>query len=288
MPNRIPASTSIGIQRLAPAPTPAKSNAPPSAQKAIDFSKIHNKKKMNGPSFGLGRSISAPLLGAHRPRADASTPNSALKTERRPIPENHRKPRELPTPKVAAEPADKNFLSNVTARLKKKDPADHQYNLLPAPLREGISKKDAARLVDVVLKDPATRTGEEKKFLAKHQQRVDQFECAGTFGARTRNLRSYLEGARTVHAKEIPKDQLVGNRAAELRLSIPAAFRSNISDIKYDLAFSTAIQYGPVKNWRDEDWGDIKYKAQAYEDTGRSLSDYMAGVKAELDKLKAG
>ncbi len=68
----------------------------------------------------------------------------------------------------------------------------------------------------------------------------------------------------------------------------PAAFRSNISDIKHDLAFSTAIQYGPVKNWRDEDWGDIKFKAQAYEDTGRSLSDYMAGVKAELDKLKAG
>jgi hypothetical protein len=221
VPNSITPGISIGSQRLAPAPAPAKSDAPPSTQKAIELSNIHNKQKMSGPSFSLRRSNSAPQLGAHRPEFAASTPNSGLKAKRRPIPENHRTPRALPTPTVAAEPADKNFLSSVTASLKKKKVADSPYSLLPAPLREGISKKDAARFVDVVLKDLADRTGDEKKFLAKHQQRVDQFECAGTFGARTRNLRSYLEGARTVHAKEILKDQFVGNRAAELRLSIP-------------------------------------------------------------------
>lgn len=196
--------------------------------------------------------------------------------------------RELPTPTVATGPAEKNFLSSVTSRLKKKQPADSPYNLLPAPLREGISKKDAALLVDIVLKDAGNRTADEKKLLAKHQQRVDQFECAGTFGARTRNLRSYLEGARAVHAQKMSSEDLAGSNAAVHGLSIPAALRSKVFSTKDVNAFRGAVLYGPVRNWPDDVWGDIKYLAQAYENTGRSLSDYMAGVEAEIDKLKTG
>ncbi len=231
---------------------------------------------------------SVPLSGTHPQSVAPSTQNLALQTRSdaewaknlKPIPENHRR--------VVAEAAEKNFLSDIKRAVGMDKPAYHPHKLLPAPLRKGISSGNAARLVDVVLKDPAKMTVEDEEFLAKHQQRVDQFECAGPFGARTRNLKSYLEGAHAVHAQKISKEDLVGSNAAEQSLFIPPAFRSKIFSTKDVSAFRSAVEYAPVKNWEDGDWGDIKFQAQAYEDTGRSLSDYMAGVKAEIDKLKAG
>ena len=216
---------------------------------------------------------SVPLPGAHASRAAASMPDPAL-----------RKPKELPKPSSARE----DFMSKMSRLVGRAEPAGSPGNLLPAPLRAGIAKKIAARFVDVVLKDPANRTVAEKAFLAQHEGLVDQFECAGAFGARTRNLRSYLEGARAVQALKISKSALVHNDSLELRLSIPPEFRSNIPSQTDIQAFRTRVQYGTVESWPKEDWGHIKDLALAYEETGRSLIDYMAGVQAEIDKLKAG